>query len=86
MVGIERQEIDEIFESRGALRAGTLFPELHNPLNGYCPKASYAGCATSQQASAFAAWEMRLYLNTHQNDTEAPALFRKLYKEAEAEN
>lgn len=78
------QEIDEIFQSESALRAGTLFPELHKPLNGYCP---YDGnCGTCAQAAAFAAWELRLYLNTHPNDEEALKLFRKLCKEAEGEN
>ena len=84
IVSAEMQEIDEVFESESALRAGTLFPELHKPLNGYCP--CEGNCATCDQASAFAAWEMRLYLNTHPNDKEALALFRKLCKEAEETN
>ena len=84
MVNAEVQEIDEIFESESALRAGTLFPELHMPLNGYCPCDE--NCGTCAQAAAFAAWEMRLYLNTHPNDQEALALFRKLCKEAKEEN
>lgn len=84
MVNVEMQEIDEIFESESALRAGTLFPELHKPMNGYCP---YDGnCGTCKQQAAFAAWELRLYLNTHPNDKEALALFRKLCKEAEEPN
>lgn len=78
------QEIDEIFQSESALRAGTLFPELHKPLNGYCPCDS--NCGTCAQQAAFAAWELRLYLNTHPNDEEALKLFRKLCKEAEEEN
>ncbi|MGN0754861.1 MAG: spore coat protein CotJB [Aristaeellaceae bacterium] len=84
MVSVEMQEIDEIFQSESALRAGTLFPELHMPLNGYCPCDS--NCGTCKQAAAFAAWEMRLYLNTHPHDREALALFRKLCKEAGEEN
>ena len=71
-------------ESESALRAGTLFPELHKPLNGYCPCDE--GCGTCAQAAAFTAWELRLYLNTHPNDEEALKLFRKLCKEAEDEN
>ena len=79
-----KQEIDEIFESESALRAGTIFPELHKPMNGYCP---YDGnCGTCKQAAAFAAWELRLYLDTHPNDEEALELFRKLCKEAEEPN
>ncbi len=84
MVNMDMQEIDEIFESESALRAGTLFPELHKPLNGYCPCDS--NCATCKQAAAFAAWEMRLYLNTHPHDEEALALFSRLCKEAGDEN
>lgn len=84
MVNVDKQEIDEIFESESALRAGTLFPELHKPLNGYCPCDS--NCATCKQAAAFAAWEMRLYLNTHPHDEEALALFSRLCKEAGDEN
>lgn len=84
MVSVEMQEIGDIFQSESALLAGTLFPELHMPLNGYCPCGS--NCGTSKQAAAFAAWEMRLYLNTHPHDREALALFRKLCKEAGEEN
>ena len=84
MINVEMQEIDRIFESESALRAGTLFPELHKPLNGYCPCDSK--CGTCAQQTAFAAWELRLYLNTHPHDKEALALFRKLCKEAEGIN
>lgn len=84
MINVEMQEIDQIFESESALRAGTLFPELHKPMNGYCPCDE--NCGTCKQAAAFAAWEMRLYLNTHPGDKEALALFRKLCKEADEEN
>ncbi len=84
IVNVAKQEIDEIYESESGLRAGTLFPELHKPLNGYCPCDK--NCGTCKQAAAFAAWELRLYLNTHPNDKEALALFRKLCKEAEDEN
>ncbi len=84
MVNVQRQEIDDVFESESALRAGTLFPELHKPMNGYCPYDK--NCGTCKQQAAFAAWEMRLYLNTHPNDKEALALFCKLCNEAEEEN
>ncbi len=80
MVDIEVQRLDETFASESALRAGTLFPELHKPMNGYCPCDS--NCGTQKQAAAFAAWEMRLYLNTHPNDQQALALFRQLCLEA----
>ena len=84
MVNVKMQEIDETFESGSALRAGTLFPELHMPLNGYCP--SDHNCGTCEQAAAFAAWEMRLFLDTHPHDEQALCLFRKLCKEAAEEN
>lgn len=84
MVSVEMQEIEQIFESESALRAGTLFPELHKPLNGYCP--CDGNCSTCDQESAFAAWELRLYLNTHPHDAEALKIFRKLCKEAEDDN
>lgn len=84
MVNGVMHEIDEIFQSESALRAGTLFPELHKPLNGYCPYDS--NCGTCAQAAAFAVWELRLYLNTHPHDEEALQLFRKLCKEIKEEN
>lgn len=84
MINGVMQEIGEIYQSESALLAGTLFPELHKPLNGYCPHNG--NCGTECQQAAFAAWELRLYLNTHPHDEEALALFRKLCKEAEGEN
>ena len=84
MVWAAEQELDQIFESESALRSGTLFPELHKPMNGYCP--GDRNCQTDEQAAAFAAWELRLYLNTHPNDKRALALFRKLCKEADDPN
>ena len=84
MIKAAMQEIDELYESERALRAGTIFPELHKPLNGYCP--CDGNCGTCAQAAAFAAWELRLYLNTHPDDAEALKLFRKLCREAEDVN
>ena len=84
MVYAARQKLDDIFESESALRSGTLFPELHKPLNGYCPCDS--NCSTCEQEAAFAAWELRLYLNTHPNDKKALALFRRLWKETSEPN
>lgn len=84
MVWAAEQELDQIFESESALRAGTLFPELHKPMNGYCP--GDCNCQTCEQEAAFAAWELRLYLNTHPDDKQALALFRKLCEETEDPN
>jgi len=79
-----KQELADVFESESALRTGTLFPELHKPMNGRCPACS--NCSTCQQQAAFAAWDLRLYLNTHPDDAEAKALFRRLQAEAEEPN
>lgn len=78
------QEIDELYAAENALKAGTLFPELHKPMSGYYPCGE--NCATYEQEVAFAAWELRLYLNTHPNDEKALALFRRLCKEVRAAN
>lgn len=84
MVWAAKQELDQVFESESALRTGTLFPELHKPMNGYCP--GDCNCQTDEQAAAFAAWELRLYLNTHPDDKQAMALFRKLCEETDEPN
>ncbi len=84
MIRMERQEIGELFGAESGLRAGTIFPELHKPMNGYYP--CDGNCGTCKQAAAFAAWELRLYLNTHPYDKEALALFCKLCREADGEN
>lgn len=80
MVGAMMQTLEEVYESPKALRAGTLFPELHMPLRGYAPDAK--ACGDAAQANAFAAWELRLFLNTHPHDREAMKLFRRLSQEA----
>lgn len=80
MVGAVMQTLGEVYESPAALRAGTLFPELHMPLRGYSPAAQ--ACGDAAQANAFAAWELRLFLNTHPHDCDAMKLFRRLMQEA----
>lgn len=81
MVYAVEQQLDQIYQSESALRAGTLFPELHKPLNGYCPGS--CNCATTGQQSDFAAWELRLYLDTHPDDQQAQELFSRLCVEVE---
>ena len=78
------QELGQVFESESALRTGTLFPDLHKPMNGRCPGS--CNCSTTGQQSAFAAWDLRLYLDTHPDDENAKALFRRLCVEAEEPN
>ena len=80
MVKINMQELGEAYQPACALKAGTLFPELHKPMRGYCPSGE--GCGDDCQAVAFMLWELRLYLNTHPHDQEAIALFRRLCSEA----
>ena len=84
MINIEVQQIDRLYQEDSALKAGTLFPELHKPLNGYYPCGE--NCADKAQEAAFTAWELRLYLNTHPCDREALKLFRSLCKDAEADS
>ncbi len=76
MVNGVEQEIGEIYRNESALRAGTLFPELHKPMNGYCPYDE--NCGTPCQAAAFAAWELRLYLDTHPGDRQALAMLENI--------
>ena len=80
MVWGVKQELDQVFECDSALRTGTLFPELHKPMSGYCP--GECNCQTDGQAASFSAWDLRLYLNTHPDDKQAMALFRRLCEEA----
>ena len=70
------QEIDEVYDCGRALKAGTLYPELHKPMSGYHPCGE--SCGDKCQQIAFAMWELRLYLNTHPCDQEALALLHRL--------
>lgn len=82
MVYAVRQALADVYQSESALRAGTLFPQLHKPLNGFCPPSSNG--STRGQQSAFAAWDLRLYLDTHPDDAQALALFAQLAQEAQS--
>jgi spore coat protein JB len=75
------QELDTVYDDEHALKAGTLYPELHMPMNGYWPRED--NCADCTQEAAFVLWELRLYLNTHPCDKEAMALFRQMREKAE---
>lgn len=76
IVWAKRQELDEVYDAGRALKAGTLYPELHKPMSGYCPCS--VCCGDRCQQIAFAMWELRLYLNTHPCDQEALALLHRL--------
>ena len=67
------------------IRQGSLFTELHKPFAANpCP----SGCAnvTSRQALAFAAWELRLYLDTHPCDKAALRLFEEYERRLNCQN
>lgn len=63
---------ETLFPPREALRHGTLFPGLFIPAG---EASSLPKSATLTHAIPFAAWEMRLYLNTHPCDRKALALY-----------
>lgn len=81
MVYAVKQELGDVYQPESALRTGTLFPELHKPMNGRCPGS--CNMSTAGQQSAFSAWDLRLYLDTHPDDAEARALFGQMAQEAE---
>ena len=79
MVYGEDQRLGRMFEAHQALRSGTLFPELYKPMKE--ERMSIDGPrATDEQALAFAAWELRLYLNTHPHDRRALEVLRRVCK------
>lgn len=70
------QHLRQIWEPAEAIRNGTLYPELYKPMHEKnmqidCPDPS-AG-----QALSFSAWELRLYLDTHPEDTQALELYKR---------
>jgi len=75
MVYAQKHTLDHIYNANQALIRGTLFPCLDKPMGCMEPCNP---CLTKAQALNFAAWEVRLYLNTHPHDEEALALFRSL--------
>ena len=76
MVNPVAHELRSIYPADQALRSGTLFPELDKPMKGM--RTPGACMADAHQALSFAAWEVRLYLNTHPCDERALALYRDL--------
>ena len=82
IVWARMQTLDEVYDAAHALKAGTLYPELNMPLNGYClPGSGWPcgeDCGDKCQQTAFTLWELRLYLNTHPDDQEALRLMHHL--------
>lgn len=75
----------ELYPTQVAIRQGTLFPELDKPMNR---ASSPSGCAqpTCGQEMGFAAWEIRLYLDTHPSDERALHLYRELCEQCPCQN
>ena len=66
------------YDQTDALKNGTLFPGLNLPFHLAANAADVANTPLSQlQALQFVLLELSLYLDTHQNDTEAFGLFRQ---------
>ena len=76
MVAAVAQTLTQIIQPAQALPIGTLFPELNKPLT--TTTAAVTARPTGKQVYAFAAWELRLYLDTHPTDTIALALFQQM--------
>ncbi len=75
----------EVHAAEEAIRKGTLFSELYMPMMGECADNCGAQLCDGQ-AEAFAAWELRLYLNTHPHDRHALELFRQYARCADQPN
>lgn len=74
------QALTQIIQPVQALPIGTLFPELNKPLT--TTASPVTARPTQKQIYSFAAWEMRLYLDTHPADTMALSLFRQMANSA----
>lgn len=77
MVYEAEHQLCRMHEIEEAIRKGTLFSQLYMPMNGECADACGAALCDGQ-AEAFAAWELRLYLNTHPCDQQALQLFQQM--------
>ena len=85
MVYEAEHDLCQLHEAEEAIRKGTLFPQLYMPMKGECADACGAQLC-EDQAEAFAAWELRLYLNTHPCDQQALKLFRQLARKTRQPN
>ena len=85
MVYEQEHDLGQLHQMEEAIRKGTLFPQLYMPMKGECADACGAQLCDGQ-AEAFAAWELRLYLNTHPCDQQALKLFRQLARKTRQPN
>lgn len=76
MVYGENQRLHSVYETEQAIRNGTLFPELNKPMYEKSMPID-RGNPSAKQAADFAAWETRLYLDTHPDDHQALKMFRR---------
>lgn len=76
--------LDHLYEPDEALSRGTLFCVLDKPMDG-CD-AAFCVCTDENQTTAFALWELRLYLNTHPNDRQALKMYETLCRQARHPN
>ncbi|MEG1858166.1 MAG: spore coat protein CotJB [Pseudoflavonifractor sp.] len=66
------------YDQKDAINNGTLFPGLNLPFHLKAEAANVVnGAMTELQALNFVLLELALYLDTHQNDTEAFELYRQ---------
>lgn len=76
-----QQTGSELYSHTQALENGTLFPGLNLPFRVKTVSASPAGRAAAElQALEFVITELGLYLDTHQSDAEAFALYQQYEK------
>ncbi|MCH5286756.1 MAG: spore coat protein CotJB [Christensenellaceae bacterium] len=80
MVTVVPQVLTQIIQPAQALPLGTLYPELNKPLTS--TSSPVTARPTQKQIYSFAAWEMRLYLDTHPTDTIALALYQQMAAQA----
>ncbi len=80
MVYAAHQSLTPMLSDEAALSEGTLFHDLVKPMETGC-RMPTCPCASQQQQTAFVAWELRLYLNTHPDDQCAMELYRQKCRE-----
>lgn len=79
-----QQEAAEQYQPPKALIRGTLYPGLDLPFRGSVNTRELSGTALAQiQELGFALRELGLYLDTHEADTEAAALFARYAEQYE---
>lgn len=80
MVTVTPQTLRQIIQPAQAITLGTLYPELNKPLTSTASPVTAR--PTQKQIDSFAAWEMRLYLDTHPTESVAVALYRQMAAQA----